>query len=164
MLIDDAPSYISARSANAIISDSRPTRIQHEALLLLNKLLDELLLLVLRSARSLATDRIKTEGLLRVMHNSLLAKNAVLEAELELRKYNDGKRAEGGRLPLGLSTTSRWDGTAAFPVQSAYQAVSGVLLALLCCDHVRGPHSRHTLPRSCEYDASTTRRWVTEKT
>jgi hypothetical protein len=124
MLVDDSPSYISARSANSIISDSRPTRIQADALLLLNKLLDELLLLVLVSAKSLATDRIKTDGLLKVMNNSMLAKDALLEAELELRNYNDSKRAEGGRVPLGLMATSRWDGTASFPVQSAYNAVS----------------------------------------
>ncbi|KDN40419.1 hypothetical protein K437DRAFT_275711 [Tilletiaria anomala UBC 951] len=123
MLINDYPCYISARSANSIISESRPTRIQADSLILLNKLLDELLLLVLLSARSLATDRIKTEGMLRVMNNSLLAKDAVLEAELELRNYTEGKRAEGGRVPLGLMATSRWDGTAHFPVQSAYNAL-----------------------------------------
>lgn len=124
MLSADVPSYISARSANSIISESRPTRIQAETLSFLNRILDELLLFIVASARSLATDRLKTDGLLKVMNNNVLAKDAVLEAELELRNYLLSKKAEGGRVPLGLSATSRWDGTEAFPVASAYAAVS----------------------------------------
>lgn len=124
MLAADIPSYISARSANSIISESRPTRIQAETLSFLNRILDELLLFIVASSRSLATDRIKTDGLLRVLNNNPLSKDAVLEAELELRQYLQGKKAEGGRVPLGLSATSRWDGTEAFPVASAYAAVS----------------------------------------
>ncbi|PWN25351.1 hypothetical protein BDZ90DRAFT_73671 [Jaminaea rosea] len=123
MLAQDVPSYISARSANSIISESRPTRIQAETLSFLNRILDELLLFIVASSRSLATDRIKTNGLLRVLNNNVLAKDAVLEAELELRNYLQGKKAEGGRVPLGLSATSRWDGTEAFPVASAYAAL-----------------------------------------
>lgn len=123
MLADDIPSYISARSANSIISESRPTRIQAQTLAFLNRILDELLLFIVVSARSLATDRIKTDGLLKVLNNNVLAKDAVLEAELELRNYLQGKKAEGGRVPLGLSATSRWDGTEAFPVASAYMAL-----------------------------------------
>lgn len=124
LLAQDIPSYISARSANSIISESRPTRIQAQTLSYLNRILDELLLFIVVSARSLATDRIKTDGLLKVLNNNVLAKDAVLEAELELRNYLQGKKAEGGRVPLGLSATSRWDGTEAFPVASAYMAVS----------------------------------------
>ncbi|PWN53503.1 hypothetical protein IE53DRAFT_359939 [Violaceomyces palustris] len=120
---DGIPSYISARSANSLISEHRPTRIQAETLLVLNRLLDELLLMILSSAKSLATDRIKTDGMLKVMNNNLLAKNAVLEAELELRSYVDGKRAEGAKVPLGLMATSRLDGTDNFPVASAYNAL-----------------------------------------
>ncbi|CDR87271.1 uncharacterized protein SPSC_00397 [Sporisorium scitamineum] len=119
----DVPSLISARSANSLISDNRPTRIQSETLLVLNGLLDELLLAILTSAKSLATDRIKTDGVLRVLNNNLLAKDAVLEAELELRSFVDGKRAEGARVPLGLMATSRLDGTDGFPVQAAYKAL-----------------------------------------
>lgn len=124
MLAKDVPSYISARSANSIISEARPTRIQAETLSFLNRLLDELLLFIVASSRSLATDRIKTDGVLKVFNNNVVAKDAVLEAELELRTYMQGKKAEGGRVPLGLSATSRWDGTEAFPVSSAYNAVS----------------------------------------
>lgn len=123
MLAEDIPSYISARSANSIISEARPTRIQAETLAFLNRILDELLLFIVASSRSLATDRIKTDGLLKILSNNTLAKDAVLEAELELRNYLQGKKAEGGRVPLGLSATSRWDGTEAFPVNSAYNAL-----------------------------------------
>ena len=121
--LNDVPSFISARSANTLISENRPTRIQAETLLVLNGLLDELLLIILSSARSLATDRIKSDGMLRALNNNLLAKDAVLEAELELRSYVDGKRAEGAKVPLGLMATSRLDGTDNFPVQSAYKAL-----------------------------------------
>lgn len=119
----DVPSFVSARAANTIISEDRPTRIQAETLLVLNGLLDELLLLILASAKSLATDRIKSDGMLKVLSNNLLAKDAVLEAELELRSYVDGKRAEGAKVPLGLMATSRLDGTDGFPVQSAFKAL-----------------------------------------
>lgn len=130
---EEVPSYISSRSANSLISFSRPTRIQAATLHYLNKVLDELLLHVLTSAKSLATDRIKTDGILKVLGGqsgsgsgagALLAKNAVLEAELELRNYLDDQRKEGGKVPLGLSATSRWDGTESFPIQKAYEAVS----------------------------------------
>lgn len=128
----ETPSYISSRSANSLISFSRPTRIQAITLDNLNKILDELLLLILTSAKSLATDRIKSDGILKVLGGqsgsgsgagALLAKNAVLEAELELRSYLEGQRKEGGKMPLGLSATSRWDGTEGFPVQSAYKTL-----------------------------------------
>lgn len=124
MLASDVPVYITARSANSVISESRPTRIQAETLSFLNRILDELLLFIVASSKSLATDRIKTDGLLKVLNNNSLAKDAVLEAELELRTYMQGRKAEGGRVPLGLSATSRWDGTEAFPVSRAYEAVS----------------------------------------
>ncbi len=122
-VLRDVPSFVSARAANTIISEDRPTRIQAETLLVLNGLLDELLLLILASAKSLATDRIKSDGMLKVLSNNLLAKDAVLEAELELRSYVDGKRAEGAKVPLGLMATSRLDGTDGFPVQSAFKAL-----------------------------------------
>ncbi|KAJ9479974.1 hypothetical protein PHBOTO_003735 [Pseudozyma hubeiensis] len=123
MSLNDVPALVSARSANTLISENRPTRIQAETLLVLNGLLDELLLTILTSAKSLATDRIKSDGMLRVFGNNLLAKDAVLEAELELRSYVDGKRAEGAKVPLGLMSTSRLDGTDGFPVQGAYKAL-----------------------------------------
>ncbi|CAD6947199.1 unnamed protein product [Tilletia controversa] len=120
ILAEDPPTFISARAANSLLSENRPTRIQSDALHYLNRLLDELLLLILQSSRSLSSNRIKTDGVLKVLNNNLLAKNAVLEAELELRTYLEGKRAEGAKMPLGLQATSRLDGTESFPVASAY--------------------------------------------
>ncbi|KAE8260908.1 hypothetical protein A4X13_0g25 [Tilletia indica] len=120
VLAEEPPTFISARAANSLLSENRPTRIQSDALHYLNRLLDELLLLILHSSRSLSSNRIKTDGVLRVLNNNLLAKNAVLEAELELRTYVEGKRAEGAKVPLGLQATSRLDGTEGFPVASAY--------------------------------------------
>ncbi|SOV07568.1 uncharacterized protein UDID_05346 [Ustilago sp. UG-2017a] len=121
--LSHVPAFVSARSANTLISENRPTRIQAETLLILNALLDELLLVILSSAKSLAPDRIKSDGMLKVLNNNLLAKDAVLEAELEYRSYVEGKRAEGAKVPLGLMATSRLDGTDGFPVQSAYKAL-----------------------------------------
>jgi hypothetical protein len=80
-----APAYVSARSADEILSSIRPTRIKSESLRSLNIFLDELLWLILHSARSLATNRLKA-GLLQVMPGGV-GKDAVLEAEVELRAY-----------------------------------------------------------------------------
>ncbi|CAE7220526.1 unnamed protein product [Rhizoctonia solani] len=82
---DRAPAYVSARSADEILSSIRPTRIKSESLRSLNIFLDELLWLILQAARSLATNRLKA-GLLQVMP-SAVGKDAVLEAEVELRAY-----------------------------------------------------------------------------
>ncbi|CEL59466.1 hypothetical protein RSOLAG1IB_03399 [Rhizoctonia solani AG-1 IB] len=82
---DRAPAYVSARSADEILSSIRPTRIKSESLRSLNIFLDELLWLILHSARSLATNRLKA-GLLQVMPGGV-GKDAVLEAEVELRAY-----------------------------------------------------------------------------
>ncbi|KAG9128188.1 hypothetical protein FRC07_003738 [Ceratobasidium sp. 392] len=82
---DKVPAYVSARSADEILSAIRPTKIKAESLRSLNIFLDELLWLVLHSARSLATNRLKA-GLLHIMP-SALGKDAILEAEVELRTY-----------------------------------------------------------------------------
>ncbi|KAG8697312.1 hypothetical protein FRC08_006620 [Ceratobasidium sp. 394] len=82
---DKVPAYVSARSADEILSTIRPTKIRTESLRSLNIFLDELLWLILHSARSLATNRLKA-GLLQIM-SSKLGKDAILEAEVELRTY-----------------------------------------------------------------------------
>ncbi|KAF8759838.1 hypothetical protein RHS01_01949 [Rhizoctonia solani] len=79
------PAYVSARSADEILSSIRPTRIKSESLRSLNIFLDELLWLILHSARSLATNRLKA-GLLQIMPGTV-GKDAILEAEVELRAY-----------------------------------------------------------------------------
>lgn len=83
---------MSARSADEILSAIRPTKIKAESLRSLNILLDELLWLILHSARSLATNRLKA-GLLQILPSSL-GKDAILEAEVELRGYK--QRTPGG--------------------------------------------------------------------
>jgi hypothetical protein len=80
-----APAYVSARSADEILSAIRPTKIKNESLRSLNIFLDELLWLILHAARSLATNRLKA-GLLQIMP-SMVGKDAILEAEVELRTY-----------------------------------------------------------------------------
>ncbi|CAG8639109.1 1416_t:CDS:2 [Funneliformis caledonium] len=77
--------YISQRAANAIIADVAPYRISSEALLAINNLLDEFLYFLVDSARSLDLVKIKL-AIGQVLPTSL-GKNAVQEAELELKTY-----------------------------------------------------------------------------
>lgn len=91
-----SPGYISARSAEVILSDVRPIKLKPDALHAINVLLDEALYSILSAARSLATDRLKA-ALLKVLPTSL-GKEAVLEAEVELKAYWD--RTGSARSPL----------------------------------------------------------------
>jgi hypothetical protein len=79
------PNYISSHSADVILSDVRPIKLKLEALRSVNVLLDEFLYKILEAADSLATDKIKS-GLNKVLPTSL-GKDAVLEAEVELKAY-----------------------------------------------------------------------------
>ncbi|KAI0041572.1 hypothetical protein FA95DRAFT_1576284 [Auriscalpium vulgare] len=79
------PTYIAQHSADSVLSDFRPIKLQPEALRSLNIFVDELLFNVLDAARSLLPGRIKT-GLLKLLPTTL-GKEALLEAELELRAY-----------------------------------------------------------------------------
>ncbi|CAE6435961.1 unnamed protein product [Rhizoctonia solani] len=106
-----APAYVSARSADEILSSIRPTRIKSESLRSLNIFLDELLWLILHSARSIATDRLKA-GLLQIMP-STVGKDAVLEAEVELRAYRQRSPHIGPEEP-GTKQTD-------FPLQPTFE-------------------------------------------
>ncbi|CAG8526783.1 3951_t:CDS:2, partial [Acaulospora morrowiae] len=77
--------YISQRAANSIIVDVAPYRISSEALLAINIFLDEFLYFLVDSARSLDLVRIK-QAISQVLPTNL-GKNAVQEAELELKTY-----------------------------------------------------------------------------
>jgi len=77
--------YISAHSAEAILSDFRPLKLQTDALSFLNLLLDDILANIISSSRSILTDRLKT-GLLKTIPTTI-GKDALLEAEMELRAY-----------------------------------------------------------------------------
>ncbi|CAG8823633.1 9213_t:CDS:1, partial [Dentiscutata erythropus] len=70
---------------NAIIADVAPYRISSEALFAINTFLDEFLYCLIDSARSLDLVRIKL-AIGQVLPTSL-GKNAVQEAELELKTY-----------------------------------------------------------------------------
>jgi hypothetical protein len=86
------PTYISSHSADVILSDIRPIKLKLEALLAINVLLDEFLYNILNASHSLITDKLRA-GLLKVLPTSL-GKEALLEAEVELRAYWD--RTTGG--------------------------------------------------------------------
>ncbi|KAF8528845.1 hypothetical protein BU17DRAFT_37137 [Hysterangium stoloniferum] len=106
------PNYLSARSADVILSEVRPTRIKSEALRSVNVLLDELLWLILGYARSFSTDRLRS-GLLKALPTAL-GKNALLEAEVELRAYVD-RNPPATPLPTDESTMAK------FPLQPAFE-------------------------------------------
>lgn len=97
---DAAPSYISAQSADVILSDVRPFKLKTEALHAINVLLDEFLYNILNAAGSLSTDKLRG-SLLNLLPTSL-GKEALLEAEVELRAYwNRTNAEEGPRLEAG---------------------------------------------------------------
>ncbi|KAI0677637.1 hypothetical protein C8Q78DRAFT_1181142 [Trametes maxima] len=91
-----SPGYISARSAEVILSDVRPIKLKPEALHSVNVLLDEFLYSILSASRALATDKLKA-ALLKVLPTSL-GKEALLEAEVELKAY--WERTTSPRSPL----------------------------------------------------------------
>jgi hypothetical protein len=79
------PGYISAHSADVILSNIRPVKLKPEALGAINVLLDEFLHIILTTSRSLSTEKLRS-SLLSVLPTSL-GKEALLEAEVELRAY-----------------------------------------------------------------------------
>lgn len=88
------PTYISSHSADVILSDIRPIKLKIEALRCINVLLDEFLYSILAAARSLSTDKLRA-GLLKVLPTNL-GKEALLEAEVELRAYWERTKLPGG--------------------------------------------------------------------
>ncbi|KZT29444.1 hypothetical protein NEOLEDRAFT_1175130 [Neolentinus lepideus HHB14362 ss-1] len=79
------PTYISPHSAEVILSEIRPIKLKGDALSSINVFLDELLWNVLNASRSLTTEKLKG-GLTKVLPTTL-GKEALLEAEVELRAY-----------------------------------------------------------------------------
>ncbi|KAH7926774.1 hypothetical protein BV22DRAFT_1111470 [Leucogyrophana mollusca] len=115
-----APSFISSRSADVILSDIRPTKLTAEALHSINVLLDEFLYNILGAAQALTTSRIRN-GLHKVLPTTL-GKEAILEAEVELRAYWE---RTGGAPGSGSSQGTGEDSK--FHLQWAYE-----LLRLKC--------------------------------
>ncbi|KAG6330238.1 hypothetical protein ID866_8852, partial [Astraeus odoratus] len=100
------PTYISSRSADVILSDIRPTKLCEDALSAINVLLDELLYSILDAARALTTKQLRA-GLNKVLPTTL-GKEAVLEAEMELRAYWE---RTGGAPGTGPSQVAHDDGS-----------------------------------------------------
>ena len=125
------PFYLSASSANALISDLQPTTISPPALLHVNLFLDEILYTLLSSAESLNPSAIRSAGVPAVFSADKgsestgirsLGRSAVGEAELELRSWVESNgRAEGfGR--DGKGTGMRRGG---FALQEAFEVMRG---------------------------------------
>ncbi|OWZ73383.1 hypothetical protein AYX14_01106 [Cryptococcus neoformans] len=97
--------YLSATSANALISDLRPTTFSAAALTHLNTLLDELLIALLTSAQSLNPFDLRREAIPSFFSGDrgsgdttgvrALGRNAVAEAEVELRSWQEGRSVRG---------------------------------------------------------------------
>ena len=79
--------YISGRSAEAILSNFYPPKLelQTDALTFLNLLLDEILANIITCSRSILTDRLKN-GLLKTVPTAV-GLDALLEAEMDLHAY-----------------------------------------------------------------------------
>ncbi|KAI8337803.1 hypothetical protein BD560DRAFT_450927 [Blakeslea trispora] len=79
--------YICQRAANAIISEIGPYRVSTDALQAINQFLDEFIVLLFTSSLSLDLSQIKS-----VVFNllpSTLGKNAIVEAELEVKTFTE---------------------------------------------------------------------------
>lgn len=91
---------MSEASANALLSDLRPTTLSITTLAHLNALLDELLVSIVSSARSINLTHLRTRGASAILtadgqpgeHASLgaLGRAAVGEAEVEIRSWYEG--------------------------------------------------------------------------
>lgn len=116
-----APSYLSQSKAEEILSEVRPTKIRTETLICLNVFLDELLWLVLSTARSFSTERLKI-GLLKVLPTQL-GKEALLEAEVELKAYWE----KTGLQVLRALESAPSPSPSEFPLQAAFEVSTIVL-------------------------------------
>ena len=106
-----APVYLSPRSADVVLSEIRPTKLAPDALRSVNVLLDELMWMILSTARSFATDQIKSA--LGKLLPTILGKEALLEAEVELHAYWDRTTDHPSR-PYAENTQD-------FPIQPAFE-------------------------------------------
>ncbi|KAG0237376.1 hypothetical protein BGX31_003606 [Mortierella sp. GBA43] len=79
--------YIAQKFANAILADASPYVISSDGLQALNAFLDELLFILVDTAKGLETGRIKAA--VYQIFPTALGKNAIVEAELEAKSYID---------------------------------------------------------------------------
>lgn len=111
--VSAGPSYISSHSADVILSDIRPIKLKIEALRSINVLLDEFLYSILSTACSLSTDKLRA-SLLSLLPTTL-GKEALLEAEVELRAYWDRTG------PMNDSVTPTEDDSKTFHLPWAFE-------------------------------------------
>ncbi|KAI1318497.1 hypothetical protein EDD11_006379 [Mortierella claussenii] len=98
--------YIAQKFANAILADASPYVISTDGLQALNAFLDELLFILIDTAKGLETSRIKAA--VYQTFPTALGKNAIVEAELEAKSYIDmgGKDTSNHMGSSGQSGTS----------------------------------------------------------
>ncbi|WWD15867.1 hypothetical protein CI109_100291 [Kwoniella shandongensis] len=135
------PAYLSSLSANALISDLRPTTLSPASLTHLNLLLDELLVSLISASQSINPNDLRREGISAVFSTGTgpgagestgvraLGRSAVAEAEVELRSWQDG-RAKGSR---GFPPDGKGPGTVgdrAFPLSQAVDLLRVKCVAL----------------------------------
>ncbi|WVQ78066.1 hypothetical protein IAT38_000147 [Cryptococcus sp. DSM 104549] len=122
--------YLSSASADALISDLRPTTLSPLALTHLNTLLDELLISLLSSAQSLNPFDLRREAVPSVFSGEkglagdstgtrALGRSAVAEAEVELRSWHEGRAGGRGFPPDGKGAGTRSE--RAFPLMQAVE-------------------------------------------
>jgi hypothetical protein len=124
------PTYLSAASANALISEIQPTTILPPALLHINLFLDEILFLLLSSSQSLNPSEIRSTGVPAVFSADKagestairsLGRSAVGEAELELRSWSESN----GSTKIGFGKDGTGMKRGGFALQEAFQAMRG---------------------------------------
>ncbi|KAG0294135.1 hypothetical protein BGZ98_001886 [Dissophora globulifera] len=95
--------YIAQKFANAILADASPYVISTDGLQALNAFLDELLFILIDTAKGLETNRIKAS--VYQTFPTALGKNSIVEAELEAKSYVDmgGKDTRGNMGDAGTS-------------------------------------------------------------
>ncbi|OCF71904.1 hypothetical protein I204_07167 [Kwoniella mangroviensis CBS 8886] len=120
MASPQAADYLSFTSANALISDLRPTTLSLPALQALNAFLDEILISLITSAESINPSDLRKEGVPSVFTGDnkatqggestnvrALGRSAVAEAEVELRSWLEGRRQGKGFEPDGQGNGMR---------------------------------------------------------
>ncbi|WVQ71617.1 hypothetical protein IAR50_001157 [Cryptococcus sp. DSM 104548] len=119
--------FLSASSANALISDHRPTTLSSPALTSLNSLLDEVLVHLISAAQSINPSVLRKEAIPSLFHAEKgagdstavrsLGRSAVSEAEVELRSWMEDRGPARGFPPGGKGSGTKSE--RAFPVLQA---------------------------------------------
>jgi len=137
-LSDRSANYLSQRSADVILSEIRPTKLAPEAVRSINVFLDELLWSILSSARSFSTDRLKS-ALGKILPSSL-GKDAVLEAEMELKSYLERTASTNG------ATKPYTENVQDFPLHAAFEVRQHSHVSISFCQFI----IRQLLRLKCE--------------